>query len=166
MSDSLPTMTAAPQQITVAGKPYTIAPLTFRDLADLEQWVNRQMPDPKAVAREMIEGLPDALAEKIMMEAFRVALRGPVKLNSPEAAQILNGPGGICQAFFLSLKKYQPNLMIQDVERLIEEMSPDEIDAMENSIYGEDTAGPKSGAATANGATPTSRRRGAKSSTR
>lgn len=163
MADSLPTMTAASDEIRIGGVPYRLSPLSFRELAELELWVNRQLPDPKAVAREMIEaGLPDAVAEKVALEAFRVARQGGVKINSPEAAEILGSPSGAIQVLYHSLKKHQPNLMVADVERLAEAITAEEYAAIERFVYGE-PEGPKStGAPTRKGRRP---RSGGKSST-
>jgi hypothetical protein len=138
VSDSLPEMTAAPGQFRIGDATYRIAPLSFAALGELELWVNKQFPDPKQVAKEMIEaGLPESIAEKVAMEAFRVARQGGVRVNSPEAAQVLASPAGAVQVLWLALRKHHPDLKEPDVARLIDEIEPEEYRAIESFVYGE-----------------------------
>jgi hypothetical protein len=131
-------MTAASGQFKIGENTYRIAPLSFAALGELENWVNRQFPDPRAVAKEMIDaGLPDAVAEKVAMEAFRLARQGSVKINSPEAAEVLATPAGAVQVLWLALRKHQPNLLRADVEKMIDEIEPSEYRAIESFVYGE-----------------------------
>jgi hypothetical protein len=156
MSDSLPDMTAAPVTITIGGTPYRIASLSFSALAELEVWLNRQLPDPRAIAREMIEsGLSDAVAEKVALEAFRVARQGAVKINSPEAAAILGSPAGSIQVLYHALRRHQPGIMVADVERIMDQMTPGEYEAIERHIYGDEgDDGPKARATKVKRRTP------------
>lgn len=162
MSDALSAITAPSHLVTIGGTPYRVSPLSYNLLGELEAWINRQLPDPIAMAKKMAEGLPDKQAEAVIMEGFRMAMLGPVRIQSPEAARVIESPAGGSYVLWLSLRTHQPNLMLADMERLVDSLSPADFAALQKLIFDEDQA-PKSPAATGTTATP-ARRRGARSS--
>ena len=135
-SEAVPISIATGQQWTplvVGGVTYKQAPLTWRQLGQLESWIKSQFPDPMATAKKMAEGLPLELASEVIHRGQEQANNPRWCLGTPEAATLLRTPAGMIEMLGLQLKKFHPELTREQVEQIVEtlyeesQLDPEEI---------------------------------------
>ncbi len=110
---------------------YWIHPLTFEDIGKLQEWLDRQFPDPIQQAQEAIEraaerGKPFTVAQEqfLYKSAQELAAKAKVKVGMLEATQLLLSAEGNTQIIFLSIKKGDPNFKDEDAKKLFHSLDP------------------------------------------
>jgi len=106
--------------LVVGGVTYKQAPLTWRQLGQLEAWIKSQFPDPMETAKKLAEGLPLELASEVISRGQEQANNPRWCLGTPEASALLRAPAGMVELFTHQLAKFQPELTRADIENIVD----------------------------------------------
>jgi hypothetical protein len=118
-------------QLTGEVLKHWIHPLSFEDIGKLQEWLDRQFPDPIQQAQESIEraverGKPFTVAQEqfLYKSAQELAAKAKVKVGMLEATQLLLSAEGSIQIILLSIKKGDPNFTDDDAKKLFRSLDP------------------------------------------
>lgn len=114
---------------TIAGRTFRLHRLSIADFLELEDWVNRQFPDPLGVAQGAIEagGFTVAQQQYLLREALALACKGRRKLGTPEADEKAMSVEGTLELLYLSLKKGDPAVERAELESLRDLLTPADV---------------------------------------
>jgi hypothetical protein len=142
-------LTAAPRAFRLDGAEYTVSPLTYADIGEIQAFFKDEVPDPRAEARRHMDGLPDAVAIHIWDRAVEAACDWPPRLGDPRATALLLSPRGMALVLRLALRRGHPGLDAAEYERLAGRMSRSDFDRLLGLAFDLEPADPKAAAATA-----------------
>jgi hypothetical protein len=125
-------MTGAAGTIELGGRTFLLRDLTFRDRAQLKEWVRSRVKRPMTLALEALKDLeplkqsdPEtyrALADKMTMEAFKEHKEGHV--SEQAALALLDSMDGAAFFLWLRIRHEQPNVTLEEVRVLLENEDP------------------------------------------
>ncbi len=144
MNDDYAKATAAPMFVTIGDVSYRASKFGPRDLGDLQAWLKSQVPDPRLMARELCEGLPDAVALRIWTDLSEEAKGWPPSLTSAEGNNLLMlTHEGAAQIIWVALRRYNAGVDLAEARRLAMTVSTDELAAILNAGFPEPDFSPK-----------------------
>ena len=122
--NDLSTLTMQPKTITVDGKDYKVHPLDLGDFGALQDWVDRQFPNPLKVARQEIAegGFNMAQQQLLLKEALLLASKPRHLLGTLEADELIRSVEGMKYTLYLTIKKGDPAFTEKDAEDLFAKM--------------------------------------------
>ena len=123
MADDLTGLFGTARSFELGGVTYKVTKLKLKDIAEINQWLKEQIPDPRIAARKYMEGLPEAVACHVWDQACREPW--PTKLGSPEAGEAMQTYEGIALLLHLVLRRCQPSLTRDQAGDLAQLMTPD-----------------------------------------
>lgn len=122
------------ETITLGGRFYRLSSLTVADLGELEDWARARLPDPIAVAREIVQGMPDAVAEKILMAAYEDVRNGARRLGSPEVVRLLGTFEGYAEMLYLHGRRHHPAMTRDEWGRVLADAVDGDLEAIEERM--------------------------------
>lgn len=122
--NDLKTVNGRPTPLAVGADTYDVYPLTLADWGDLQAWVETQLPDPFAIAREqMTSGAWSQKQQEFLLRvAAEIASKPKPRLGSPEADAIVNTPAGQAEILYLSIRRGRPGFSRADATDLYARM--------------------------------------------
>lgn len=117
---SLSDLAAAETVCAIGGRAYRLAPLRVRDFAEMERLVLASRPDPLAVVRAKLDGLPDHLQRHLLTAAWHEARRAH-RVSIDELAEWMNTLAGQVYAFWLSIRRNHPEITREEAEALYDQ---------------------------------------------
>lgn len=126
---SLPDMAGTPRIVKIRGKEYKISPLTIDDLAEFEVVVRRIRNEEIRKELKESEISEELIAQKIIEYASKPVAWGNVQ-------DAMNSMTGTRYILWQALKKYQPNLKLEDMGRLIALDNFEEVAKIRNELGG------------------------------
>lgn len=149
MADRLHIITAAPRAVTLDGRDYRVSPFGPREYGELRRYLADTTPDPRTVARQHMEGLPEAVQIAIWDRALAESKNWPPKLEDPNAIQrVFLETDGQALLVYLALRKTTPGLSREAAAELAERLSDDELYEVWRLVTPEPPALPKEKAET------------------
>lgn len=143
---TLDQLTAAPREVTLAGEPFVVAPLTMREWGKFQAWIKDKGPSPlRACTSEKLANLEDDHRREMMRLALMEELRWPPPVFSQMwIAVLLGSPEADGPFVHAILSKCRPDFTPEQAAALAERMSVDEFRALIHLAKGEDPPLPKS----------------------
>ena len=108
-------VTAAPVDVEIAGKTYTLTPLSDRDTGELDNWLRARVI---RIARESLDSfMSSEERQEVMNQAFECACKlswvmGPSLLTST--------PDGLMRFIYQMLKPAHPSITPEEVSKIIQ----------------------------------------------
>lgn len=128
--NDIATLTATPRTVKLAGRNYSVRPLTLGDYGKLQAWLESQMPDTLGlVLSHCRDGVPVPLQKHMISEALQQASRPRIKLGSPEADAMLATMDGAKQMIRLGISRCDPTFDDAAAQALFEQASAEELAA-------------------------------------
>lgn len=112
-----------PHTLTVGGATYQVHPLTFGDLADVQRWVEAQLPDPLAVAEAALDRFPVPIQKHLITQALEIASRPKPRLGTPVADELVRSAAGTAELLRLCIAKGDPSFDEDDARALFERLT-------------------------------------------
>lgn len=109
---NLSQMTAAPSELKLGDKTYTIRPLRDVDYGRLEAWVQDRHIE---ITKRNLEGLSESAQEKLLEKAFERASR--LTLTSPEALGLMTSIEGSIKMLHLAVSQDHPEVTTEELFR-------------------------------------------------
>ncbi len=137
--------TGVPETIDLAGEPYPVRLLTFREWGAIGAWLKRENPSPitRAAlaiheARAMGEPLSAEVEDKMLDHAQMAALAWPPKLGTKEWFDAVDkAEGGYAYLLFEVLSKADPNFTREKAEVVAQRLSQEDWgDLIRVSLFG------------------------------
>jgi hypothetical protein len=116
--DGLHEMTAAESVWNIGGKEYRLAPLRLRDYGEMEQRILAGRPDPLAVVRPRLEGLPEPLQRHLLSAAYDDARRGG-RVTVGELDEWMDTVEGRVYQFWLAIRRNHPEVTLEEADALL-----------------------------------------------
>lgn len=107
---NLSSATAAPAPVEIAGKRYTVSPLDFLAIGELEQWARGAF---LSVANKGLVGLPPDLQRELYERALDKATG--IDFESRKFGDYLRSPTGMATTLSMSLKPRHPEMSVEAV---------------------------------------------------
>jgi hypothetical protein len=133
----------APRTWKFAGRDWKVAGLTFYQIGLLTAWLKDNVPSPRErlvrefktgvfSAEERAEMLLKAAAaeEKQYDQAGRQTAGWPPSIDSPEAQEYLFQGTGIPYFLWVILRRHQPDLTLEEAEKLAWHVEPNDLAAL------------------------------------
>lgn len=123
--NDLSTLTMQPTTLTIDGKDYKVHPLDLGDFGYLQEWIDRQFPNPIAIVKKTIDegGYNLTLQQYMLKEALILASQPRHLIGTPEADALLTSVDGMKQTLYLSIRKGDPSFTEADAETLFAKMN-------------------------------------------
>ncbi|WP_422924504.1 hypothetical protein [Singulisphaera sp. PoT] len=136
--NDLSSLTGQAKRLTVGGEVFDLHPLTIDDFGKLQEWVDRQYPDPFDLVNKQISAgrvtLDDDGKEKReeynvtqQQFLFRIAMEQSSNckhlIGRPDADALLSTLEGVKQLLLLSIRKSRPDFTDEDADRLYRRMT-------------------------------------------
>jgi len=112
-----------PHTLTVGAHSYQVHPLTFGDLADVQRWVEAQLPDPIAVAESALNRFPVPLQKHLLTQALEIASRPRPRIGTPVADELVRSAAGTAELLRLCIAKGDPSFGEDDARTLFERLT-------------------------------------------
>jgi hypothetical protein len=111
--------TNRPVDVEIDGKTYQVAELPIEELAYLQEWIRKNVPDPiKAVAPYLGSLRPEDRAV-VLDQARQDAARWPPKVGSTRAAEVLLGTEeGQAELLWRTMRVHRPDLTREETTRM------------------------------------------------
>lgn len=136
--------TAAPSHITLDGVSYRVAKQGPRVYGELQQFLKSHVPDPRAKAKELCAGLPDAVALRIWTDLSEEAKDWPPSLHSFEGNLILTTTlEGATQVVWTLLRRHQPSLTMERAREIAADLDTSQINELIRLSMPEEAFDPK-----------------------
>jgi hypothetical protein len=128
---SLSELAATGDTITVAGKTYRLAPPSLDDIAEIHAQIKKERGDPIETVRKLTEGMSAEERRPYVEQAYKDAIRS--RHVTPEEEMAWGQTtAGVLYAFWVRLRKHHPEMTVEKVAGLIEQLGSEEIaEAME-----------------------------------
>lgn len=111
--------------LTVGGRDYRIYDLSCRDLGSLQEFIDRQFPDPIRTILPHLGSLPVEVAKFAVREAQQMAARPKPQLGLAEADILLATVAGMLETAYLGIAKGDPSFTRADWQALLPAITPD-----------------------------------------
>ncbi len=152
MAEDYAKATARPGYVTLAGVEYRPKKFAPRDIGDLEAFLKREFPDPRLMARDLCQGLPDAVALKIWTDLNEEAKDWPVTILSAKGNhRLMFTYEGNAVLIWVALRKNHAEVTLEKARQIAEDVDTEEISELLRAGFPEDAFVPKGQA----GPTPT-----------
>ena len=144
MAEDYAKATAAPGHVTIGEVTYRASKFGPRDLGDLQAWLKSQVPDPRLMARQLCEGLPDAVALQIWTDLSEEAKDWPPSLTSEIGNNmLLFTHEGAAQVIWVCLRRYNAGVTLEKAREMAAIVSNEELASLLNAGFPEPTFSPK-----------------------
>jgi hypothetical protein len=101
-------------------KQYTFPTLSLEELRLLQDWINDNAIGPFRKLAGQLDGLPEALAAKIVERTMPdQAAWTPPRIGEPEADRLLASSGGVAQVVTLMLRRGHPGIADDEIAHVI-----------------------------------------------
>lgn len=106
-------------ELVVDGERYVIHRLTDDDHAELQAWLDGQVPDPFDAAVGFLgRGLTMAQEKHVLASALEIATRPRVRIGTPEADALLCSAAGVCKSLELAIRRGRPGFTEADARAI------------------------------------------------
>jgi hypothetical protein len=143
MSEEMIKLTAAPSTVTLAGKDYRVSKLRPREFGELASWLAGQVPDPRALVRKHMEGLPENVQIAMWKDACLEAKSWPPAIDSDEGNALLMSPAGQLELVYLALRRHTAGFTRADAETVAEAISEEELGELLDLVTNGSKTAPK-----------------------
>lgn len=106
--------------IEVGGKRYRLPRLSREIGEKFVAWVNPLLPHPLDAIKGHLDGLPEAMQQRIVDDALERAYSKRT-IESPEVDDYMHTAEGLSKLLTLLLQEYQPELTQRDVDTILED---------------------------------------------
>ena len=128
MSEDYGKATGAPSHIVLNGVSYRVAKQGPRIYGELSQFLKSYVPDPRLKAKEIIAGLPDAVALEIWKEFSGEAKDWPPTVDSFEGNRIFTATlEGATAVVWALLRKHNASLTQEKAREIAEDLTSDQV---------------------------------------
>lgn len=142
MIHDVASLTGTPRTVQLGGEPWRVYPLTVEDLGTLQDWVDRQFPDPFDIASREIdrgrlvldaqgrpsrEPYPVAQQQFLLKTAMELRERGRRLIGMPEADAKLHSMEGLKELLLVSIRKGDPAFTREGADNLYRKMGVGDI---------------------------------------
>ncbi len=134
---SLKHLTATPVEFIIDDVTYKMSPLTDRDIAELDEWVQSRFI--RAARESLDETTPADIWERTMRLAMREALT--LSWMRPPASAIFQSIDGLARLAWQSMKRNHPDLSVQNIRHLL--FDPQNIDKVQEAFQRANDVGDK-----------------------
>jgi hypothetical protein len=111
--------TASPRTIRIGDVDYRVAKWGPRDIGDLEAWLKSQVPDPRLMARQLCEGLSDAVALEVWRDLSMEATSWPPDITSRQGNKLLmNSHEGHTQLLWVALRRHNASFTLEQAREI------------------------------------------------
>jgi len=124
------------REVILGGRTFRVGELRLRDLADLQDWLDRSWADPLAGLRERLNDMDDDERRAALASAYDVAEAGPPTWGDERGRAILATGAGILEIFRVALRRHHPELDEEVVATIAERTTPAEYAALRRALYG------------------------------
>lgn len=138
--------TGASRTFTIEGKDYRAAKLSPRGIGDLQAYLKEVIPDPRRVARELMNGLPEAIQLDILHRAYEEAKDWPPAFGDPKTFHHFLSIEGQARLLWVCFRKHNPGftldfardlseryeMEVEELNQLMELVSPGEVGDVKN----------------------------------
>jgi hypothetical protein len=111
--------------LIVDGREFKLYDLHFRELGELQQWIDRQFPDPIKTIAPHLGSLPIEVAKFAMREAQAMAARPKPRLGLAEADIMLVTNEGLFEVAYLAIRAGDPAFTRPEWDALRDRLTPD-----------------------------------------
>lgn len=105
--------TGAARTFTIEGVDYRAAKLSPRGIGDLQAYLKEVVPDPRRVARDLMDGLPEAVQLKILERAWEDAKSWPPAFGDPKTFHHFLSIEGQARLLWVCFRKHNPNFTLE-----------------------------------------------------
>lgn len=131
MSNDYARATGQPRPIELGGKTYQVPILRPAILGELSAWLKEVVPDPRVIARQHMEGLPDEVQKAMWLNAVEEARYWPPSVNSTEGKErLVSTYDGQVRTLYALLRRTTAGFTQDDAQSLAETMSSDDFDRL------------------------------------
>lgn len=123
---TLDELTAAPRQLSIAGRRYTVGPLELREWGQLQAWLKDNGLSPLRSIAGDLEGLGEADRKFLLTKALEQQRRWPPRVATDEWFDAISAAGGDSQFLLAVLRKHQPDMTPEEAERIARTATPQE----------------------------------------
>lgn len=125
---STATATAAPMEVLLKGKPARMAPLTDKDIAELDNWLKAR------VIRMARQAIDETWSEEEKRTLYAAAVANATTLTwvSGEGAKLMNTLDGMSQVFWQCFRRYSPRVTLDEVRAAM--LDPESRDEMQEAF--------------------------------
>lgn len=124
-------ITAAPGPLTVGGKTFLVGPPTPADLLNLRRWLRREWAKQPAAAGPALASADlaalDPADRRVFLEAYAGRLTAKREPTEEEAFDLMTSPAGAAYMVWVSARKHQPALTLEEVRSLVTEENVDQV---------------------------------------
>ena len=106
--------TAAPSQVRIAGKRYTLTPIADESWGEFEQWLQDRL---MAIAKRNLEDLD--LADRASLLAAALDKASRIRFSDPQAAEVMGTYEGAVKITYLSLRPRHPKITEDEVAKML-----------------------------------------------
>lgn len=139
-------VTAAGRTFTIDGKDYRASKLTPRGVGDLQAYLKEVIPDPRRVARDLMDGFPESVQLEILRRAYEEAREWPPEFGDPKTFHLFLSEEGQARLLWVCFRKHNPSFTldyarelsrryemdIDELNHLMELVSPGEVGDVKN----------------------------------
>lgn len=116
---TLDELTAAPRTLTLAGRHFTVSPLELREWGELQGWLKDNGQSPLKAIGPGLDSLSDADRRVVLSMAMEKQLRWPPRVATTGWFEaISSATGGDARFLWTVLRKHQPDLTLDEADRL------------------------------------------------
>jgi hypothetical protein len=145
MSEDFGKAVGAPSRITLGGVDYVVAKQGPRIYGELQQFIKSFVPDPRVKAKEIIAGLPDAVALEIWREYSEEAKDWPLSLDSAAGNLILTTTQeGARQVVWSLLRRHNGSLTREKADEIADDLTMEQVSELIRLSMPEGAFDPKS----------------------
>ena len=138
----------SPSTVKIGDRTFKLGKFTPRDLGDLQAFIKIRIPDPRLAARELCQGMSDAVALKIWNDLSLEALNWPPSLESRQGNELLMMTHeGAATVLWVALRRHN-KVTEKECAELALDVTIDELAAVLSGGFPEPTFDPKSMTAT------------------
>lgn len=151
-AENLATVSAAPRSWRHRGRDYLVSRITPRAAGLMQQLISECVPDPRKLARELMEGHTLEMQKYIYDKACEEAKAWPPYIDSPAGLAVLLGEQGMGLLVHVALHANHPEITRESAAAFASEMAIDELQGLLALMLPEGAKGPKAEAQAATSA--------------
>lgn len=115
-------VTGVERNVLVAGELFRVPKFTPSIVGRINAWLKDQVPNPKDLARQRMEGLPDAVALAIWQDALQEAKEWPPAFGTPAGDAYLMRYDGASRILYELLSATTPGFTVDRAQQMIHQI--------------------------------------------
>jgi len=144
MSEHYDRATGSPGHMDIQGKRYLVGRYTPRDFGDLNGWLKEQWPDPRLKARELCQGMSDAVALQIWNDLKEEAKDWPLSIENGRGEQLFyTTHEGAAMLLWVRLRRFNPSVTLEVAREMAKDITDEDLRELVRRGFPEETWLPK-----------------------